>query len=228
MFEQYHLIDLTHILSSETPSWNGSCGFRHEIKLDYDGGCRIQSIKMHAGIGTHMDAPQHFIPGAKDISEIPLENLCTTICVIDVSKKSHAEYRISAEDILLYEKEHGLIPKNAMVLGYTGWDQFWNDSNRYRNPDAEGNMHFPGFSIEAAQLLLERDVAGIAIDTLSPDGSDMSCPIHHLWLGAGKWIIENVANGALIPAKGAYAIALPLRVFQGVESAIRAIALIPK
>ena len=31
----YKLIDLTHTLSEKTPSWNGGCGFNHDIKLDY-------------------------------------------------------------------------------------------------------------------------------------------------------------------------------------------------
>ena len=32
----YKLIDLTHTLSEKTPSWDGGCGFNHDIKLDYD------------------------------------------------------------------------------------------------------------------------------------------------------------------------------------------------
>lgn len=32
----YQLIDLTHTLSEETLSWDGGCGFNHDIKLDYD------------------------------------------------------------------------------------------------------------------------------------------------------------------------------------------------
>ena len=29
------VIDLTHTVTSEIPSWNGSCGFTAEIKRDY-------------------------------------------------------------------------------------------------------------------------------------------------------------------------------------------------
>ncbi len=76
----YKLIDLTQTLSEETPSWDGGCGFNHNIKLDYDE-CdsatkfRVGQIKMHAGIGTHIDAPSHCIPGAATVEQVPLDTL---------------------------------------------------------------------------------------------------------------------------------------------------------
>ena len=32
----YQLIDFTHPLLEETPSWDNVCGFNHNIKFDYD------------------------------------------------------------------------------------------------------------------------------------------------------------------------------------------------
>jgi kynurenine formamidase len=64
----YKLIDLTHVLDSTIPTWNGGCGFNHDVHIDY-ADCeaqdkfRVMKVKMHAGIGTHMDAPSHCIPG---------------------------------------------------------------------------------------------------------------------------------------------------------------------
>ena len=55
-------------------------------------------------------------------------------------------------------------------------------------------MHFPAFSAASAELLLKRNVAGIAIDTLSPDCLDPDFTVHTLILGAGKYIIENIAD----------------------------------
>lgn len=76
----YQSIDLTHTLSEETPSWDSGCGFNHEIKFDYDE-CdsavklRVGQVKMHAGIGTHIDAPSHCIPGAATVEQLPLNTL---------------------------------------------------------------------------------------------------------------------------------------------------------
>ncbi len=225
--DPFKLVDLTHPLTGEVPTWNGSCGFCLEIKQDYDRVFCVNQIKMHAGIGTHMDAPSHRIQGALSIADIPLEQLIVRACVLDVSEKADANYEISVEDVEHYERKHGLIPKDALVIGYTGWERFFSDSAAYRNVDEKGKMHFPAFSAEAAERLLKRDIAGIAIDTLSPDCLDSSFPVHRLILGAGKYIIENIENCSKLTPKESYVIAFPLRAEGCTESPIRAVALIP-
>jgi kynurenine formamidase len=228
MFDQFDIIDLTHPLNPSVPTWNGSCGFCLEVKMDYDRMFRVHQIKMHAGVGTHMDSPSHKIPGAAAIADMSVENFLAPACVIDVSKKANADYEITPEDVKDYEKSYGLIGKGSLVIGYTGWSRFWSDKDRYRNVDKQGFMHFPAFSIQAAELLFERGIVGIAIDTLSPDCQDRTYPVHHLFLSSGKYIIENIANGEQMAPKGGYVIALPLRAEEATESPIRIIGLIPK
>lgn len=226
VLERFKVVELTHLLSPQVPTWNGSCGFCLEIKKDYDRMFRVQQLKMHAGVGTHMDAPSHRIEGGGSIAEIPLEQLIVPACVIDVSKKADADYEISVEDIERYEQEYGEIPSKALVIGYTGWSRFWLDSDAYRNVDGNGQMHFPAFSGKAAEFLLQRNIAGIAIDTLSPDCSDAKFSVHQVILGAGKYIIENIANCAAVPPRGSYVIALPLRAENATESPVRIVCLI--
>ena len=227
LLDHFRIVDLTHPLSSSVPTWNGSCGFCLELKQDYDRMFRVQQVKMHAGVGTHMDAPAHLFQGGLSIADIPVEQLIVSACVIDVSKKAGADYKISVEDVKNYEVTYGIIPQGSLVIGYTGWDRFWSDATNYRNADATGQLHFPAFSAEAVKLLLTRNISGIAIDTLSPDCLDPSFAVHKLVLGAGKYIIENIANSSQIPCKGSYVIALPLRAEESTESSIRAIALVP-
>lgn len=224
-FLDFSVIDLTQPLFENAPTWNGSCGFCLEVKKDYDQMFRVQQVKMHAGVGTHMDAPLHRFEGKGSIADIPVEELLSPACVIDVRPRAHGDYEISAEDIKIYEKNHGTIPKGALVIGFTGWCRFWNDSLKYRNPDEAGEMHFPAFSRHAAEILLSRDVSGIAIDTLSPDCLDQNYPVHKLILGADKYIIENVADCSKMPARGGYAIALPLKAKGATESPIRLVGL---
>ena len=74
-FKNLKFIDLTHTLTTDTPHWREGCGFAHKIITDYEEHSdatqfRVQSIQMLAGIGTHMDAPIHCIPGAQDIANI--------------------------------------------------------------------------------------------------------------------------------------------------------------
>ena len=64
------------------------------------------------------------------------------------------------EDLLEWEEKHGMIPDHAVVCLYTGQSKFWGDENKYlgRAKDAIQNdtdIHFPGFSPEAAQWLVD-------------------------------------------------------------------------
>ena len=228
MFDAFDIVDLTHILSPDIPTWNGSCGYCLEIKMDYDQMFRVQKMKIHAGLGTHMDAPSHQIEDGASIAEIPIEELLVPACVIDVSEKAHGDYELSVEEVEAYEKKYGIIPKGSLVMIQTGWSQFWTEPKKYRNVDENGQMHFPAVSGSAGELFFERGIAGLAIDTLSPDCLNPSFPVHEILLGAGKYIIENMANGSLMPPKGGYVIALPLRAEEATESPMRLLGLIPK
>src|SRR5260221_336162 len=125
---QFKIVDLTQPLSSNAPTWNGSCGFCLEMKKDYDRMFRVEQLKMHAGVGTHMDAPSHRFQGGKSIAEIPLEQCIVLAHVIDVSERAHADYEISLEDVEQYEARYGMIASGSLVIGYTGWSRFWLDA----------------------------------------------------------------------------------------------------
>lgn len=224
----YKIVDLTHTLNQAIPSWSGGCGFKSQIKLDYDD-CseevkfRVQQFKMHAGIGTHIDAPAHCVPGGLTVEQLSLSNLLAPAVVIDVSSLAHEHYSVTVEDIENFEKSYGVIQPNTCVLIKTGWEKFWHDPLKYRN-----HHLFPAVSKEVAQLLLERNIVGLGIDTLSPDRPGEGYPVHDLLLGSDKFIIENVANLDALPPKGAYILALPLKVEGATEAPIRLVGLIDK
>jgi len=228
MLKNFQFVDLTHPLTPAIPTWDRCCGFEHEITLDYDD-CktdpkfRTQQIKMHAGIGTHMDAPAHCIPGGLTIDQLPLDQLITECIVIDLSKQAHENFKITPEVVITFEKEVGKISKNSFVIFYTGWEDRWHDPKLYIN-----NHIFPFLSEDVATLLLERKVAGIGVDTLSPDRPDSGFPMHKLMLGNSKYIVENIANAHKLPPIGSYTFALPLYFTSGTEAPIRCVALIKK
>ncbi|MCD6047141.1 MAG: kynB [Gammaproteobacteria bacterium] len=221
MIPNLKLIDLTHALHPQIPCWEGGCGFRQKIKVDYEA-CqtltkfRVYEISMQAGIGTHMDAPAHCFPGAISMADIPLEQLFSPAVVIDVSSKANESYLIRVEDIFAFEARHGEIPPKSFVIFYTGWDKFWSQPEYYRN-----QQRFPSVSAETAELLLVREISGLGIDTLSPDCGASDFPVHQIILGAGKYIVENIANASQLPAVGAYVLALPIKIAEGTEAPVR-------
>ncbi len=110
----YKLIDLTHTLSEKTPSWDGGCGFNHDIKLDYDE-CdsdvkfRVGQIKMHAGIGRDIDAPSHCMPGTATVEQVSLDASIAPLIVIDVHEKMRANCKITDDDIIIFENIYGCL-----------------------------------------------------------------------------------------------------------------------
>ncbi len=222
----YKLIDLTHTLHQNIPTWEGACGFKHNLCSDYSE-CegefkfRTHKIQMNEGIGTHIDSPSHSIEGGKFIHELDINELCMLCYVIDISGKAHESYIMQREDIINFEKTHGEIMPGSCVLVKTGWEKFWNDSAKYHN-----NYIFPSISLSAAELFLSKGVEALGIDTLSPDRPDQGFPVHQLFLGRGKILIENVANLDKMPKAGAYIMILPLKIQNGTEAPIRLVGLI--
>jgi len=217
-------IDLTHTLNPTVPNWNGNCGFKNNVVVNY-ADCKtktkfcVQTFEMNAGIGTHMDAPAHCFSDGKTISDIPLGQLINPCVVINIADKCHESYQVSIDDILHFEKQYGKIEKHHFVIIRTGWDKYWSQPEKYRN-----NLKFPTVSSDVAELLLQREIVGLGIDTLSPDSDSGDFPVHDLVLGAGKYIVENIANAHLLPPTNSYVIALPLKIKDGTESPIRLIA----
>jgi len=185
---------------------------------------------MGENTGTHVDAPSHFIQGNLSIDQIPLNQLVVPIVVIDIRKASRAnsDYLLTADDIQDWESKNGKVPSGSLVVANTGWHKKFTDPKQYLNQDQNGVMHFPGYSPEAAKLLLQRDVAGIGIDTLSLDyGKSTDYPTHVLMLKANKYQIENMANLDALPERGATAVIGVLPVQGGSQAQARIFALIP-
>lgn len=224
-FNKLIFTDLTHTLSPEIAQWDMGCGFQHKNHIDYSDSkteikFRAQQITMSAGIGTHMDAPAHCFPDSLCIADIPLSHLISPCVVINVSNKSHEKYQVSIDDIKEFENQYGVIQQNTFVIIYTGWERFWLQPDKYRN-----NLIFPCVSKSAAELLMGRNINGIGIDTLSPDCITSGFPVHQLFLGAGKYIVENIAHANQLPAIGAYSFVLPIKIKEGTEAPIRLIAM---
>lgn len=225
--EHYRVIDLTHKVHPEIPTWDLTCGYYIKTMRDYkhcqgEFKFRSQELDIRASAGTHIDSPAHCFEGARDVSDLSLDELICPCVVINVSHKADAQYKITVADIEEFERTYGLIGSGTFVLFYTGWSALWNQPARYHN-----NLVFPSISAEVAQLLLEKNIAGIGIDTLSPDCDERGSFVHSILLGADKFIVENVAYDQRMPVVGGYAMIIPLYVEGAAESPIRLIGMVP-
>jgi len=148
---------------------------------------------------------------------------------VEEKAKGHPTYAVSLADLEEYEKQWGRIPPRSIVAAATGWaTERWSKGvGAYYN-----NGLFPGFSLPLVKFLVtERDICGIAIDTLSGDvGDQHKYPVHdYLLVEHSKFIIENClfpADPAVLPPAGAIMLALPPRVKSAPEMIVRCVVLI--
>jgi kynurenine formamidase len=225
------VIDLSYAISDKLVPWPGDAkAFEATVNATVEkNGYFTRSFWMLEHYGTHMDAPAHFPPGTTTIDRIPAEKFFGPAVVIDVRKEAERDpdYQLTVKRIEAWEEKHGKIAAGAIVLLRTGWATRWPDVVRYRNQDANGKMHFPGFSVEAARVLLERKVNGLGCDTLSIDpGNSPDFPVHHLVLGAGVYQLENLGDLRELPEAGAFLIAVPIKLEGGSGGAVRVFALV--
>ena len=201
------VLDLTHTVSPEFPTFFGKPGISFEdgftlAKDEFN--LKIWTLDEHTG--THIDSPFHFSTDGWSVDRIPAERLVCPLCVVDIAARAEGDpdAQLTPDDLKAYEATHGPIPAGACVAMRSGWDRHVADA-KFRNPDAEGTMHFPGFHPDAVAMLMEAGQAvGIASDTLSLDyGRSKDFAVHYAWLPSGRWGLECVAGLADLPASGA-------------------------
>jgi kynurenine formamidase len=228
--EATRVVDLTHKMHDAMAYWPGGVPFKKTVLVDYRQGYLLHKFEMGENTGTHVDAPAHFVRGKKAIDQLALPELTVSAVVIDVRDKAKAnpDYQLSAGDVQSWEAKHGKIPGGSLVILNTGWHRRFADPKKYINMDAGKVMHFPGFGPDSAKLLVERNVAGIGIDTLSIDfGASKDFKTHLVMLGANKYQIENLANLDELPPKGATVFVGVLPVRGGSQAQARVVAFLP-
>ena len=223
------VVDLTHTLRPDFPTFDGKPAIEIEPALTVArDGYAMNRLAYLEHVGTHFDAPAHFSAGGASVDAIPAEALVCPLVVLDVAERAAADpdYRLTPEDLAVHERAHGRIQPGACVALRSGWDAHLATS-RFRNADASGAMRFPGFRPDTAPILLERGVAGVAVDTLSLDhGGSRDFAFHLAWLGAGRWGLECAANLGALPPTGATIVAGAPRIAGGTGGPGRALALL--
>jgi kynurenine formamidase len=233
-------VDLTHALGPETIFWPTAEPYVHEQVFagTTEGGYYYSTYNLALSEhgGTHLDAPVHFAEGRQTADQVPLERLIGPAAVIDVTAAAAADpdYRVTREDLLAWEAEHGRLPEGAIVLVRTGFAARWPDAARYLGTALKGDegvaaLHFPGLSEGAARWLAdERAIAAVGIDTASIDyGQSRDYIAHQVLLGRDIPAFENVADLSALPPTGALIVALPAKVEDGSGAPLRIVARLP-
>jgi kynurenine formamidase len=166
--------------------------------------CRLEIV---SHVGTHIDAPVHFIEGGTTIDNVPLDSIVKKGRIIPLTDTPPYS-PVTAEMVLAtgVEFDDSVIP--VLHTGWTdrtwGTETFWND------------MIYLDTSV--SELMVERGVSAVAMDFFPevpfwrmgrPKGS--MGPNHVTLLGNDTFIIQMLTNIGAIGGDDFMLVAAPLR-----------------
>jgi len=165
--------DLTYRLGEDFPAYTpGEEAVRRPGNTFEADGYYQQRWDIYEHTGTHVDAPAHFNPTGRYVTELTADELMVPAVVVDISRRAATDpdAAVTVADLRRYEQRHGRIEPGAAVLMYSGWGAKVSDPDAYRGTDANGVLHFPGFGADACEWLIRRRrIRALGVDTLSID-----------------------------------------------------------
>ena len=205
-------VNLSHLNDpAVTPVFPGDPPFELEtVATIEEDGFYQQYVREAEHTGTHWGAPCHFQAGGRCADDLDPADLYLPAVRIDVRALVilDADYEVTVADLTRWERRYGRIPRESAIILQTGWERRWG-TPAYPNTDADGVIHQPGFSIEAAQWLVDTGRLGrrgaLGTDTFSPDaGTNEDFSVSTLLYGQRRISLENLANLDRLPPRGAW------------------------
>jgi arylformamidase len=172
-------IDVSIPLHNGMVHWPGDAPFERLQTLDIANGdiCNLSQLSTSAHIGTHMDAPRHFLADGKGMETMPIEATIGPARVIAIQ---------DPELIPVRELEpHGLRKSERVLFKTKNSERHWK-SHDFQ----EGFVHIPE---STAHYLAKCGIQTVGVDYLSVGGYETdSAETHRALLAAGIWLIEGL------------------------------------
>jgi arylformamidase len=144
-------------------------------------------------VGTHMDAPLHFIAGGKKMHEMPVEKFFGRGVLIDARDKEEIDVEL-LDGLVLH--------KGDIVLIVTGWASCFEEEKYFTD--------YPYITVGFAEMLVKTGVSIVGTDSASPDHEPFET--HKKLLGNDVLIIENLVDlEKLLEVKEFSIVALPAK-----------------
>ncbi len=181
------------------------------IKNHNRDGYNLSFLQMSAHSGTHIDLPKHHLDNGQDAVKFPLQKFIGEAVILNIKKTKN-------QSIALNDLKGKDIRGSDIVIVSTGWEEKIGTVDYFES--------FPYFSATTADYLIKRKIKAIGCDlpSVDPAGSKEN-PFHHKILKANIGIIESLQNLQPLRDKGVFFIGLPLKIFLGDGSPIRAVAM---
>jgi arylformamidase len=203
-------IDITFPVSAKFPAWPGSIGFSYQWHMKMEDGetNNLSSFTIDSHLGTHLDAPLHFVHKARQLEQLELSKLIGKAYLAEIRNKRS----ITADDL---EKIN--VPADCKKLLLKTDNQVY-----WENNETTFQEDFCSIDKSGAQWLVDKQFDLIGIDYLSIQRFYDGPETHQILLQAEIVIVEtlNLQN----VSQGVYElICLPLKL-EGLEaSPVRAV-----
>lgn len=208
------IVDLTHRLVPGKELYALDLG-RHNERHG-DEGDIMSTVYLWSHVGTHVEAPLHYLAKGSDTSGIPIEKLMGPAIVLDFRSKGVNE-AITLEDL----KKAGSVEVGDRVMTMTG------RHTSYRTPQSHER---PFLTEEAVRWLVEdRKINCLGTDSSGYEVRGVSNhPDHLLITSAEIPVLECLANLVELKSKRFFLIALPVPVVGLDAFPVRAIGIEPE
>lgn len=208
------MVDLTHVLQPGKEQYTLEVGRKNERHGPE--GDIMSVVYMWSHVGTHVEAPLHFLADGADTASLALETLIGPAIVLDFRDKGVSE-AITLEDM----QAAGDIQVGDRVLTMTG------RHTQYRTPQSHDR---PFITEEAMRWLVEdRKIVCLGTDSSGFEVRGVShYPNHRLLNNAGIPALECLTNLVELRTQRIFLIALPIPVIGLDASPVRAIAIEPE
>lgn len=208
------IVDLTHVLLPGKEQY--TLEVAHKNLRNGPEGDVMSVVYMWSHVGTHVEAPLHFLADGADTALLEIERLMGPAIVLDFRHKQVNE-AITLADM----QNAGEIQVGDRVLTMTG------RHTQYRTPHSHDR---PFITEEAMRWLVEdRKIACLGTDSSGFEVRGVShYPNHRLLNYAGIPALECLTNLVELRKQRVYLIALPIPVKGLDASPVRAIAIEPE
>lgn len=209
--KRHEWVNLTHEVHKDIPIYHTFKPLEmNQISTIDETGADSREYTVGTSHGTHIDAPNHFAKGKRNLLELGQKERVLDLYVIHLEDKVKETpgYAVTVEDIKEFESEYGEIPARSFVAFSSGWYKRFDDSEHFKNKNSEDVEHTPGWSIPALEYLSRtRNVTAIGHETLNTDSGVEAAEAGFLeaeyyWLAEDKYQIELMANLDGLPAVG--------------------------
>ncbi len=193
------LYDISLTITPALPVWPGDPTIILERmnKIEEGANSNVSRLTTSVHVGTHVDAPVHFLPGAKSVDELALEVLIGAAQVIQF-----ADYvDVISADVL---EEADISAGTTRLLIKTRNSALWQEKDPIFHKD------FVAIDESGAEFLVQRGIRLVGVDYLSVAPYRLVAPTHKILLQAGVIILEG-ADLSRVPGGEYELVCLPIK-----------------